>query len=47
MVVGFTLSYAIGTFVKPSPVPEAIIEDPKKAKKDIKDAQPIPTEQKR
>lgn len=35
MVVGFTLSYAIGTFVKPPPQ-EAVVEDPKKAKKDSK-----------
>lgn len=36
LVVGFTLSYAVGTFVKPPPQ-EVVVEDPKKAKKDSKE----------
>lgn len=39
LVVGFTLSYAVGTFVKPPP-PQPVADDPKKAgKKDSKQPQ--------
>lgn len=36
IVVSFTLSYAIGTFVKPVAQEPAVVEDPKKGKKDTK-----------
>jgi hypothetical protein len=44
IVVGFTISYPIGTFVKPQ-VKEEIVEDPKKKKdaKDVKEVQPVAT----
>lgn len=34
IVVGFTISYAIGTFKKPNAPVEPAVEDPKKAKKE-------------
>ncbi len=40
LVVGFTLAYSIGTFVKPVQKQEVQVEDPKK-KKDAKEVKQI------
>ena len=42
LVVGFTLAYAIGTFVKPE-IKQDIVQDPKK-KKDVKEVASVVVE---